>query len=112
MNVPNDIDDYPKAIEQTHVRLQEVTEKLERRRRDKRRRKIAFKMEARQSEASNRTERKAYVKDKTTQSAEYQQMLREIEDLSMRQAELKGRLKRLEGELHLHMQTTNNPLTA
>lgn len=104
ITVPDNIGDFPAAIEQATVHLSDVTQNLENLRRQKRKLKTKFKMEARDSDASNRTERKAYVEDRKENSSLYQTTLEKIDNLSLEQARLKGRLKRLEAELDLHLQ--------
>jgi predicted nucleic acid-binding Zn-ribbon protein len=107
IEVPDLTEDFPAAIEQATVLLSDVTQELEDVRRQKRNLKIEFKMEARESDASNRTERKAYVKDKKEKSDLYQDLLGRIESLTRKQAHLKGRLKRLEGEFEVRKQDLN-----
>lgn len=108
-DAPNSIEDYPEAIEDRQVQLAETTRQLEKRRRQKRRMKTNFKMEAREAnEPSNRTERKNFVKKRKESSGHYQTTQEKIDELSMEQARLKGRLQRLRGELDLHLQTQNS----
>lgn len=104
-DVPENIDDLPAAIEEARVHLSEITQKLERLRRNKRNLKIEYKMEAREADGpSNRTERKAYVKDQKQGSETYQEILDEIDELSHEQARTEGHLERLKGEFEIRLQ--------
>jgi len=98
IQVPDLTEDFPAAIEQATVYLSDVTLRLEEARRQKRNLKTDFKMEARESDASNRTERKAYVKSKKQESKVYQDLQDKIEELTREQARAEGRLERLKGE--------------
>jgi predicted nuclease with TOPRIM domain len=106
-DVPDSFNDYPPEIEETEIELARTTLKLEKYRRQKRNMKTDFKMEARESDASNSTERKAYVKEKKQESSLYQKTQDQIENLTLEQARLRGRLKRLETELDFHIEASS-----
>lgn len=107
-DVPEAIDDYPAAIEAAQIQLEKITRRLEKQRRQKRNMKINFKTQARDSDASNRTERKAFVKNKKAESSLYQETLETIEQLSLQQARAKGRLRRLRAELNVWLESTSD----